>query len=282
MSKILDAFKILDDANAEHSPIMAYGGYSGGNDSLCTLDVLSRWAHSRNVRFRALHINTGIGIEKTREHVRRASKEQGWNLLEIRAKEDCGQDYEELVLEHGFPGPDHHTKMYNRLKERGIRLAMKRAKRGHSRTARVMMVTGIRAEESSIRAGYKRTTHRIGSMVWVNPLYRWTGSDCHDYIERHDLPVNPVSKVLGMSGECLCGAYAHKGELDLVRIADPDTADYIEDLERRVKAAGKPWGWEDPGPPKRWLLEREGQQTMFQPLCAGCGKTDAKTSEAVA
>lgn len=266
--------KILERAHTKHDPVMIYAGMSGGRDSLAVTHLTMEWADRHGYPAKVLHLNTGIGIEKTRQFVRDVCKQQGWPLLEVRAKEDCGQDYEQLVLEHGFPGPSHHTKMYNRLKERGVEYAVRKAKEGHSRMRRVLISTGIRAEESAKRSGYNRVEHRRGGQVWLNPIYRWTSNQRDAYIDRHDLPINPVSKVLGMSGECLCGAYAHKGEKDLVRIVDPATAEYIDDLEQRVKDRGFPWGWEHPGPPRRWLLEREGQMNAFQPLCTGCGKSN--------
>jgi hypothetical protein len=51
-----------------------------------------------------------------------------------------------------------------------------------------------------------------------------------------------------MSGECLCGAFAHKDELAEVEMFFPDVAAQIRELEVEVAAAGHPakickWGW---------------------------------------
>ena len=48
-----------------------------------------------------------------------------------------------------------------------------------------------------------------------------------------------------MSGECLCGAYAKRGELDEIALWYPDVAARIRDLERRVAANGLAYNrWE--------------------------------------
>jgi 3'-phosphoadenosine 5'-phosphosulfate sulfotransferase (PAPS reductase)/FAD synthetase len=244
-------------------------GYSGGNDSLAT----THWAMTHYPQCKVLHCNTGIGIEATRVHVRNTCKQFGWPLVEIRAKEDCGQDYDELVMEHGFPGPAHHYKMYQRLKERCIQFLVRRTKRKGS-NERVLIISGLRRDESKRRSGYvHREVNEINYQRWVNPLFWWTGQDVYDYIQKHNLPRNPVSEVLGMSGECLCGAYAQPGEKALVRLVCPVTATRLDNLEIKVRQAGHNWGWEDAPPPGAIMERKElkrGQR--FMPFCVGCEK----------
>jgi 3'-phosphoadenosine 5'-phosphosulfate sulfotransferase (PAPS reductase)/FAD synthetase len=263
--KIRQAHEIIDEAVERHRPIAIFAGLSGGHDSLTVAHIAI--SHLGIDRCRALHINTGIGIEQTRQFVRDTCRNLGWNLLEKQTTES----WEAFVLKHGFPGPAQHNRMYQRLKERVVRQVVREAKKGHDRHARVMFITGIRAEESVKRAGYNRVESRVDSQVWINPIYYFTGQDKYEYIALHNLPRNHVVDTLGMSGECLCGAYAHKGELDLVRLVCPTTADRIARLEERARQKGFPWGWED-SPPRAWLLEQEGQLPMFAPMCVGCTK----------
>jgi 3'-phosphoadenosine 5'-phosphosulfate sulfotransferase (PAPS reductase)/FAD synthetase len=266
---IKSAFKsqheIIEHALSFH-PVAKFVGFSGGDDSLVT----THWMMTNVPGCRVFHANTGIGIERTRQYVRDTCKSMGWPLTEIRAKEDCGQDYREMVLKHGFPGPGFHGRMYQRLKERCVRLLVKRNK--HRRYDKILIATGIRQDESQIRMGYiNREVNFVGSQMWVNPLFHWTKSQFHSYIQSHNLPRNPISQILGMSGECLCGAFAHKGEKAMIRIVDPETADYIDQLERDVKAAGHDWGWED-HPPRKSPRVRKSKQ--FMPFCIGCTKTE--------
>jgi 3'-phosphoadenosine 5'-phosphosulfate sulfotransferase (PAPS reductase)/FAD synthetase len=260
---------IVADAMA-YNPVAIYAALSGGDTSL----AMTHWMMSNVPGCRVFHANTGIGIEATRAFVRETCDKYGWPLDEIRAKEDCGQDYRSLVLEQGFPGPAHHKKMYARLKERPVRLLVSRAKRGHRRLDKVMIATGIYREESLIRMGYgDRNINFVGSQMWVNPMYWWPRERFIDYLAAHGIKRNPVAEKLGMSGECLCGAYAHPGEKALVRIVDPATAEYIDRLEVEVRAAGHDWGWEERPPSP--AADTPDHPDLFMPFCRNCEKRAA-------
>lgn len=246
----------------EHNPVAIRVGFSGGRDSL----AVTHWMMTNIPGCEVFHCNTGIGVERTREYVRETCELMGWKLHEIRAKEDCGQDYDELVLKHGFPGPSGHQMMYSRLKERAIRKLVKQAQK--FRGDRVLLATGLRHDESVRRMRYAgNEINRIGSQLWVNPIYWWSVSDRDAYIEEHGLPINPISSALGMSGECLCGAFAHKGEKALVRLVDPETADRIDRLEQQVLDKGFTWSWEGAPPAGGYNPDQ-----MWMPLCVGCEK----------
>lgn len=245
-------------------PVKIFVGFSGGFDSL----VATHWAMKNVPGCEVFHANTGIGIEKTREFVRETCRANNWPLTEIRAKEDCGQDYDEIVKQHGFPGPAMHSRMFQRLKERAVSELLRRNKT--KRSDNVMLLTGIRKDESVRRSGYKYSLLNFtGNMLWVNAFYYKEKSWFSNYIRQNELQQNPVSETLGMSGECLCGAYAHKGEKDLIKIVCPETFSRIENLEKQVKERGFAWGWED-APPRR----KKGQKTkeVFMPFCVGCEK----------
>lgn len=256
-------WQIIHEAS-QFNPVAIRVGFSGGRDSL----AVTHWMMTNVLGCEVFHCNTGIGIEKTRQYVRDTCKQFGWPLHEIRAKEDCGQDYDEFCKRWGFPGPHGHFLMYARLKERPIRLLVKQAQK--KRGDKVMLATGIRKDESARRMRYKdREVNHVGSQLWCNPIFHWTAAERDAYNREHNLPINEVSAALGMSGECLCGAFAHKGEKALIRCIDPATADRIERLEREVEAAGFPWGWEDK-PPKGG--HNKLQTDAFRPLCVGCEK----------
>ena len=257
--------KILAEAIEKHNPSHVFVGFSGGNDSL----AVAHWMMNNVPGCVAFHANTGIGVEASRRFVRETCREMGWPLVEIRAKEDCGQDYDEIVLAHGFPGPAMHGRMYQRLKERCVEKLVRDHKK--HRLDRILIATGIYHEESIIRMGYgDRVINRKGAQVWVNPLYWWPKDRIRKYVDDAGIPRNPVSQTLGYSGECLCGAFAHPGEKALIRIVEPETAERLEDLERRVRAAGHDWGWEDRGPNVRKPTRLDA---LDMPFCRGCNKT---------
>jgi len=212
--------------------------FSGGNDS----NVLAHLMRGHITHFG--HANTGIGIEQTRQHVRDVARSWDIPLLEFP-----GDSYRELVLERGFPGPGQHFKMYQRLKERALR-KIRRELVTHSRKERVLFIAGRRRAESSRRESREIPEFEVeGSVVWVSPLVHWTSADMRAYRERFpDTPTNEVSAMIHMSGECLCGAFAAKGELDEIGFFFPEVRSEIEVLEAEVEAAGIPeprcrWGW---------------------------------------
>ncbi|MEQ9103551.1 MAG: phosphoadenosine phosphosulfate reductase family protein [Rhodothermales bacterium] len=251
----------------EYNPVVVYACFSGGHDSLVSTHITMSVIPDATV----LHIDTGIGVRATRDFVKQTCARHNWPLLVISA-EECGQSYEQLVLENGFPGPAQHRIMFNRLKERAIYKACRIAKTGRPRLSTVAFVSGLRAEESRQRKTYGADPRKIYSQVWMSPIYQFTAKDKNDYMTRHNLQANPVVELLGMSGECLCGAYAHKGEKSKIALVDPTTVAEIERIEAVVAERGFTWGWEDPGPNADWKEQRNGQMLLFTPLCVGCEK----------
>lgn len=192
-------------------------------------------------------------------------------------------DYDAIVLKHGFPGPFAHGAMYSKLKERSIRRFKRDA--GASSHTPIMFVSGARQDESRRRARANYTAYKSGSEVWVSVIYKWLKQDCSACRVYAKIPINPVTEKLGMSGECLCGAFVKRGELDRIHQHYPQVGMRILNLERRVKAAGFPWGWEDERPPSWWLESKKGQQFLFEmgdpaihkmPLCQSCVLTQRR------
>jgi len=260
--------EIIDSAIEKYKPVAIYVGFSGGNDSRSVV----HWMMNNVPGCKPVHFNTGIGIEATRVYVRETSAAMGWELTEIRAKEDCGQDYDALVRKYGFPGPDGHRLMYQRLKERCVYELVKRAKVGHRRSDMVLIATGIRHDESVIRMGYAgREVNKVRAQIWANPMY-WQSKAARDaYNAASGMPRNAVADRLGMSGECGCGAFAHPGELERWRTVDPSFGARIDRLQSECLARGHTWSWE--GRPPRGGYN-ENQFGLFElPLCVGCEKS---------
>lgn len=257
---VAHAERVLDVAIRRHRPVAVFGMFSGGHDSLCATHVASQ--HPAFTA--AVHVNTGIGITETREFVRQTASAQGWPLLEYRA-EDQDQRYDDIVLQHGFPGPFGHRKMYNRLKERAIRQLTRDYKVGGR--GRILLITGVRKKESTRRMGTVQTINREGARVWAAPLAEWSSTDKNRYMQEHTLPRNPVVDLLHMSGECLCGAFAKPGELDYIEMCGfREVVDRIRNLEARAREAGVPCRWGH-RPPKK---VDPAQIDVTGPLCHGC------------
>jgi len=231
--------------------------FSGGNDST----VLAHMMRERSDY--AVHCNTTIGIEKTRQFVRDTCKSWRLELLERLAP----TSYRELVIERGFPGPAMHYKMYQRLKERQLE-AIRNEFIKQPRRERILYIAGRRRSESKRRVNVP-LHERKGTIVWASPLAMWTKLDMGTYRLMHrdsdPVPVNEVSEILHMSGECLCGSFAKENELDEIAFWFPEVAEEIRELEREVRAAGHEepfcrWGHRSGGEPSK----RTGM------LCTSC------------
>lgn len=252
---------IIAEAIERHKPVRIYAGFSGGDDSL----ALAHWMMEHVPGCELFHINTGIGVPRTREFVHDTAARYRWPLHEIRALEDCGQDYDALVRKHGFPGPFSHQFMYRNLKERAVDLLVRRSKTGWR--SRVLLATGVREDESIRRMGYKGVeVVRDGAKVWASPLYWWSTEERDTYLMERQILRSPVSRALGISGECLCGAFAQPGELERVRACDPAVAARIDALHEEIKHRF-PWGWEGRPPKVPKVRPRVG------PMCQGCEKS---------
>lgn len=261
--KIADAERILRETLDEHlgdkhELVAKCVLFSGGNDSSTLMDLMVRLG----VATHAIHANTTIGIEATRQFVRDRCEALGIPLME----ELPPASFAELVLEQGFPGPAHHFKMYQRLKERCLRQARRKLVT-NPRKQRVLFIAGRRRAESARRSDIPEN-ERQGSTIWASPIANWTKEDLEEYREVFQLPRNPVADALGMSGECLCGAFAEPGELDRIRHHHPEVADEIEMLEASLLAKGTipeercMWGW--------GAYRGDAKPSKSGPLCSSC------------
>lgn len=272
------AEQVVRDVFAEFDIHAVVAAYSGGDDSV----VSTHWAMERFPDAVVMVADTSVALAPSIAHQKRTVEKFGWDCQRLRAdvegqpkgwaKEwsDGETPYEEFVLNHGFSGPPQHHRMYQRLKQRAFR-KVKPLLGTRKRGSRIMVVSGIRRDESAIRAGYKRAFAEEPSecFVWANPFYHCTAVDFEAYRQEFGLPRNPVKRQVGISGECCCGAFAAPGERECYRKADPEFAAYLDALEQRVKQRF-PWGWGEA--PPRWYMDQKRGQTMmpFMPACVGC------------
>lgn len=269
--------------------------FSGGGDS----SILAHLLRDRVDGF--IHIDTGINISATGRYVRAVS--EAWGVpLHIARPDDA---YRDLVLGNvkaktkdravwkGFPGPAGHHVMYVRLKERALDKFRRDAVGPRGRSGQIAFLAGMRWGESDRRFRNAAELDPWGAVTWVSPIVYWTDGHVAEYRSRHmchanhehaphrlchpcALPLSEVTVNLHMSGDCLCGAYAKPGELDMIRLFYPADAAPIEDLQDEAKACGlKRWLWgagkqSDDGPApdpgrlcSKCVPEIDGQDDLF-------------------
>lgn len=264
--------------------------FSGGQDSTS----LAYMFHEQPGIIYA-HANTGIGIEATRRFVRETVA--GWDRQLIEKYPVEGRTYRDLVLGlatatprpgshryddkldeqepqqiwEGFPGPPGHSIMYRALKENAMMRVRAELLKGKKKS-RVIFIAGIRQAESSRRAK-RPAVSRDGNIVWASPLLSWTKPDLNTYRRQHpDMPHNEITDLIHMSGECLCGAFAHERELE--ELADlgahPDiqaAVTEIKALEKEAEARGITrckWGYEARAKGEHPALSESGK------MCTTC------------
>ena len=259
------SLKQLDAVIREHNPVAVLGLFSGGHDSVTAVHLAARHpAFSA-----AVHVNTGTGVIEddfsTIGFVRETAKRHGWPLREYQSDDR----YEDIVAEYGFPGPAAHKFMYIRLKERGMRKAVREAKAGHKRNRRVILISGARQEESIRRMGHAIPVQREGAWVWVNIIWDWTGVDCARYMAANAIQRSPVVDRIHKSGECLCGAYAKPGEFEDLKMWCPKTAARLEAM--RGSASRPCWGW-GASDRKQWEKALKSMRSARMPMCDGCAE----------
>lgn len=233
---------IIEQALKLHNPTKAFVLFSGGKDSSVTLDYL--WREHREIVSGALHLNTGIGIQSTRDFAREFCEERGIPFHQGFAP----IAYEDLVRqgwwnvkkrqrENGFPGSAAHLFSYAWLKERALDAFVSMYKNG--RNDRVMLLTGVRAEESIRRMGTCVDVERDGGKVWVAPLIDYTARDMQEHRTFYSVPMSPASTEIHISGECLCGAFGQPSEIDLIGgLYDDPVVPRIRALEKEMECRG--------------------------------------------
>jgi 3'-phosphoadenosine 5'-phosphosulfate sulfotransferase (PAPS reductase)/FAD synthetase len=228
--------------------------FSGGKDSSTIATIF------RPVLTHVIHADTGTGIEATRQFVRDTALEWGIPLIMERGVDDYwnvvrgmirNKTNDERPQPPGFPGPGAHSFFYARLKERALDQARHTMGIARSRSKRSVWIAGRRRSESQRRSTIPHH-ESDGTVVWCSPIAVWHKADLLTLrLMRDDVPINPVSEKLGMSGECGCLCNASPGEREMWFSQYPDEPFLRRVLEVEAELADrddipedrKRWGW---------------------------------------
>lgn len=195
---------------------------SGGKDSVATAAFLAETGRLKG----CVHLDTGVAAPDTMRFVRGLCDERGWDLRVFRTP----VSYDRLVLKLGFPkGPRGHQWFYRYLKDRPLRLAAK------ALGPDALFASGVRSQESARRMlSARRWSKMRGGWIYA-PILEWSDRRVWAYLAENELGVSPCSLSVGISGDCLCGAFSRPGECAVIAKLYPEFAARILALERESK-----------------------------------------------
>ena len=218
--------------------IQAWALLSGGKDSLS----VAAWLAERDMLAGCVSLDTGLSIPEWRDFIETTCRKQGWPLRMYAAKVGPYGSfpvYEGFVERLGFPGPGLHSTAMRWLKERALD-NFRREKPGS------LLASGMRLGESKRRLGSCKEWNVFAGMCVWSPLIQWTTEQTWAYFNTLGLARSPGYDVLGISGDCLCGAFARPDERDLISEFYPTVDSRLCKLEARLKEKGMKrceWGW---------------------------------------
>lgn len=238
---------------------------SGGRDSAVATHVSVRWGPADVI----VYLDTGTGAVENREYVEQLADRLGVQCWTLRTHER----YEDVVREHGFPGPSRHGILYRKLKERQIQ------KLAAFTDGDLHCWTGVRALESDrrMRTVAPEGEHDAGRWYWHAPLHDWTQAERDEYLERFDLPENSLWDTLGRSADCWCGCFGTPEELiDAEAAGCDDLVRSLRSLEDEVDRDDEKdrWAWGGLSDVEQRVERLDGDQVT---LCSTCSLPDVAT-----
>jgi 3'-phosphoadenosine 5'-phosphosulfate sulfotransferase (PAPS reductase)/FAD synthetase len=263
---------ILADALVKARTDRFYVAVSGGTDSMMLLTVCAAHPAFAGV----VHVNTGIGLEETRQFVRDYCAARCYPYWEVYpwlvSKRDGrpNECYLDLVRMYGLPGKPLHDVFYGHLKSRALSFF------GHQRKAegveRVLLASGVRNDESvrrmKVHGARARTFYdKAIGLWWTSPIFWANDREKAAFIERYEVPKARASQLIQMSGECLCGAMANPGDVRLLQRFYPSMWREIEFYQWFARKVGKHCEW---GVTPKAVGGQAQEAQRWKPLCTGC------------
>lgn len=203
--------------------------FSGGKDSLVSLDLVRRAADALGNEFTAIHADTSIGLPENVEYVRKACRSLKVKLVVVKPE----HDFFELSKRKGFPTHSARWCCYE-LKIYPIRDYLQNQK------GEKIIFDGIRAEESKQRANMEQNSwHKIFKCNVFHPIFHWKAKEMSTYLSRHQLFINPLySKGFKRAAECWCGVFKSVKEFKLLLQNYPDFFEELVNLEASMRKGG--------------------------------------------
>jgi len=209
--------------------------FSGGKDSL----VATHYAMRHFPVDFVVYLDTNSGLAENKAYVERICQLYDWDL---KIKQSP-MKMREFVKKYGFPGPSAHSWAFRYFKERQLEAMA-------TEYEKVVYYSGVRQKESERRMRNVQGKYNLADRwLWVSPIWDFTKQQCNDYIRDNGLEINPLYETIGRSGDCYCGAYAHRTtELAELKEHYPDQYEWLITLENQAKHWNldpkmQQWGW---------------------------------------
>jgi len=248
-----EAKVILEQAEREHGINKFIACISGGKDSITAATIVAGLDKLDGVLF----IDTTIGLKETQDFVTELCNKKGWKLTILKPK----ISYEDFVLKKfGFPSARFHGAVMGILKHHPLRKYVNEHK-----SDKIGLISGVRRFESKRRM--RTMTNPImkeGNMIFVAPILNMKTEQVWEYVNKYKIEVSPAYKTLHYSGDCLCGAFSHAGEAELIALFYPEIARKIKDLESRCKMKFNKWGNQSS------MTGAMNQERMTKFVCSDC------------
>jgi 3'-phosphoadenosine 5'-phosphosulfate sulfotransferase (PAPS reductase)/FAD synthetase len=229
---------------------------SGGKDSTLAAVEMS----IKNKLEGVVYIDTGIGLNETKEYVEEISSKFGWDLKVFRGY----TSYDSYVLKHGFPTPSGHSQIMHILKLDAVRRFIS----WHKREIGVapLLFSGVRRSESSRRSQWARRFQFYQGAYWDCPIFHYDDDKVWKFHYEHKIPINSAYGTIGKSGDCLCGAFGNLTEKKIIEKYYPYLSDHISHLEENTKSEKYGiWGNTD-----KSICALKGKGQSEHLLCSEC------------
>ena len=181
--------------------------FSGGKDSLCTLDLVVKNLKSN---FKVIYIEaTGNTHPLCNEYAHYVVEDYyGLDLIHLRSDEN----FFELLRRYGYPSCIwyHSRWCLNRLKDKPLKKFQK--------LKYAVTFSGMKIADSSNRKRYiserfskgikkNKKPYTFWGAISVLPIFQFSKNDVLRYIKRNKLPINPCYELFYSSGNCVICPY---------------------------------------------------------------------------
>lgn len=214
----------MTDDKTLFPPTAVYSLFSGGKDSFACAAVLADAGLLKG----CILIDTGISADTWLHDATTICTQQSWTYEVI----PTSVRYDWFVWRYGFPGPGMHNDVMNYLKGRAIR----EFRKDHKEDA---LASGVRLDESDRRTFNAKFESLFETVTVYAPILNWTTAEVWAYVRARGYERPQTYVTLGVSGDCLCGAFAQDHEREAITAFYPKLDRLISSIELK---RGEKWG----------------------------------------